>query len=329
MQKLSTSIIFSLLLGGSFWQCQDQDKVQSADPQVYVSADRNEVSQRITNECAFRYTIANSFAQLDNSSQREAIRAGFAMWQKMSPNVSFLEFATSERAILVVRFVSPDQLQAKPILVSEGLLRGPATVTSALRQENNGLYSILLSTGAKWSTNMLTRAVAYHAGLLLGIATSADAGSLMSLVMQNQIAVPTKADSIALNRLYVSPCASYLPISLKVNSLVTKTVKFDKQGTVVVKASGQINVGFFVGVSAPDGRDIGSFGFSPAAYNLVPSMNHAALMYKLNDEVSWHYCGKECSFSTGGNQSVNLIFNINDSKPGDNVGAYDVMVQYQ
>ncbi|GAB3897192.1 matrixin family metalloprotease [Spirosoma agri] len=210
MKNLSTSIISILLLGSSFWQCQDQDKIPAASPQVYVSADRNEASQRLSNECAFRYTIANSSAQLDNNSQREAIRAGFAMWQKMSPNVSFLEFATSERAILFVRFVNPDQLQAKPIVVSEGLLRGPAMIASALRQESNGSYTILLSNDVKWSTNMLTRSIAYHAGLLLGMATSADAGALMSPVMQNRMAVPIKADSVALNRLYVSPCASYL-----------------------------------------------------------------------------------------------------------------------
>ena len=328
MLKLSTQITL-YLLAGLFGQCTKVTMAPEASEQIYLSADRNEASQRLSNECAFRYTIANSFGGLDENSQREAVRAGFAMWQRLCRNLNFLEFSTPERAILSIKFVSPETIQFNPVKVSAGLLRGPATVTSTLRQESNGLYSILLSNAFPWNTNTLTRAIAYHVGLLMGLATSDDAASLMSPVLQNQIAIPSKADSITVNRLYVSPCGNYLPISLKVNSLVTKTIKFDKQGTVLITASGQINVGAIVGVSTPDGRPTGFGNISLAIYDIETNMNHAALMYKINDEVSWHFCGHECSFSTAKNQSVNLTFNINDNMQSDNTGAYDVTVQYK
>lgn len=329
MKQLSTQSISLLitLFVGLFWQCQDMTPLES--PEVALSADKNEVNQRLSNECAFRYTIANSYAGLDNNSQREAIRAGFATWQRVSRNLSFIEFATPERAALFVRFVSPTEMQAKPVMSSVGLLRSSITVTSALRQESNGTVTILLDNTYNWDTNALTRAIAYHAGLVLGVATSTDANSLMWPMLQKQVATPSKADSMAINRLYVSPCATYLPISLTVGGPVTKTIKFDKQGTVLIKASGQMTVGEYVGLSSPEGREVGLFGFKLTAYNIVPNMFHAALMYKINDEANWHYCGPLCSFSTAGNQSINLTLNINDKDLTDDVGGYDVAVDYK
>ncbi|MBD2751856.1 matrixin family metalloprotease [Spirosoma validum] len=330
MRKLSTQVSIPVIISliSLFWQCQDVAPL--ATQQTYLSTDQNTGSQRLSSECAIRYKIANTFTQLDNSSQLEAIRAGFAVWEKTSKNLSFLEFSAPDRAILFVRFVNPEEIQTKPVMVTTGLLPGEAAVTSALRSSGNGTYTILLSNGFNWNTNTLTRAVAYHAGLLLGVSTSDDMNSLMSPVLQNQIARASKADSIAVNRLYVSPCAGYLPIALQVSGPVTKTIKFDKQGTVLVTASGQINVGNFVGVSPPEGKTEGGvLGLSLADYSIVPTMFHAALMYKLNDEANWRYCGKECSFSTGPTQSVNLTFGVNDNNLTDNTGAYDVKVQYK
>ena len=330
MQKLATPTALLILpvLIVLFGQCQNNPP--NATPQVYLSADRNETNQRWTNECAFRYTIANTTSKLDNNSQHEAIQAGFGVWQRITKNVNFLEFSTADRAILTVRFVNPDDLQTGTIAVAAGLLSGSATVLSALRIEKNGTYSILLRNDVDWNTNTLSRAVAYHVGLLLGMATSTDANSLMWPVLKNQLTVPSGTDSILVNRLYLSPCGNYLPISFPVNSPTTKTIKLDKQGSILIKASGQINVGIFVGVSTPDGKTEGGvLGLSLADYSIVPAMFHGALMYKLNDETNWRYCGKECTFPTAGNQSVNLTFNVNDNNQTDNVGAYDVTVQYK
>lgn len=329
MKQLPTQLIILItsLFLALFWQCRDMPQLESTE--VALSADRNEANQRLSAECAFRYSIANSFAGLDYSSQREAIRAGFAAWQRVARNVSFIEFTTPERAVLFVRFVSPTEMQAKSVAAPVGLIRGSISVVSALRQENNGTVTVLLDNTYNWNTNALTRAIAYHAGLVLGVATSTDPTSLMSPVLQKQVATPSKADSIAVNRLYISPCGNYLPISLTVGGPVSKNLKFDKQGIVQIKASGQMTVGEYVGLSSPEGREFGLFGFPLTGYNIVPTMFHAALMYKINDETNWHYCGPSCSFSTAGYQSINLLLNINDKDLSDDYGGYDVVVDYK
>lgn len=324
---LRISLIFSFLL--FLFSCQDIPP--TASKLFYVSADQPAGAQRLTTDCAFRYTIVNKFSRLDDAGQREAIRAGFDLWQNVNPNLGFLELP--QRATLFIEFVDPAKIPNQTTTSTVGLVRGSTTVADGLRKEANGTYTILLSNTFDWDKNLLTKAVAYHAGLLLGMPTSAESSSLMSTLFTGQPSKASKADSVAINKLFTTTCkdltVSYLPLTLKVGGPVTKTIKFDKQGIISIKASGQMIVGGFVGTSGPEGRVSGVLGFSLSGYSIVPSMNHAALMYKLNNEAQWHYCGPEYSFSTAGLQYVDLLLNINDSDLSDDVGGYDVVIDYK
>ncbi|QIP12039.1 matrixin family metalloprotease [Spirosoma aureum] len=330
MRKLSTqTVTLSLiLLVGLFWQCEDIPP--TASRLVYVSADQNDMARRVTTDCAFRYNIVNTFKRLNNDGQRAAIRAGFDLWQKVNPNLGFLELPN--RSVLAVKFVDPSEIPNQTATSTVGLVRGAATVTGGLRRESNGTYTILLSDTYDWSETALTKAIAYHAGLFLGMATSAESSSLMSTLFVGQSIRASKADSAAINKLYTTTCkdltVSYMPFTLQVNGPITKTVRLDKQGIISVKATGLITVGSFVGISGPDGKD-GLFGFPIPQYSIVPEFLHASLMYKLNNEANWHYCSKECSFSTPETQYADFTFGVNDLNLTDNTGAYTVVVDYK
>ena len=322
----------TVLLLGLFSQCQEVPP--AASRLVYVSADQTNVAARPSAGCAFRYGIVNTFGRLDNDGQRDAIRAGFTCWQKLSPNLGFLEFSTVDRADLLIRFVDPGVVQAQPVTVPVGLVRGSASVASTLRREANGTYAILLSNAFDWDKTTLTKAIAYHAGLFLGMATSTESNSLMSPLLVGQSVAASPADSVGVNRLYTAACrdlnVGYLPLSFKVGGLVTKTVKFDRQGTISIKASGQMAVGFWVGNSGPEGKlDGGVINASLAGYSLVPTMYHAALMYKVDNEPNWRYWKDEQTIKTDDRQFVDITFQINDNTQSDNSGAYDVVVDYQ
>ncbi len=333
MNMLSTLInrLSALLMLGLFSQCQDVPP--NADPLVYVSADQNEVSRRPSADCAFRFHIANAYGRLDNDSQREAIRAGFALWQKLDPNVGFLELP--DRPELTVRFADPSVVQSQAVTVPVGLVRGSATTVASLRKESSGTRTILLSNAFEWDTNSLTKAIAYQVGLFLGMATSEETNSVMSPVFVGQPTVASTADSLTVNSLYRTACndltVGYLPLSFKVGGPVMKTIKFDKQGTISIKASGQMIIGELVGTSGPEGRSggFGGLSFNLLGLNVVPEWNHAVLMYKLNNETNWRNCGPSCSFTTNGLQYVDLKFHINDADVTDNIGGYDVVVDYQ
>ena len=331
MKKRATAlrislVLFSLLL---FFGCQDIPP--KASKLFYVSADQGTSAQRLTTDCAIRYITTNRYGKMDDNGQREAIRAGFDLWQNVNPNLGFLELP--QRATLFITFVDPAQIPNQTVTSTVGLVRGSTTVAGGLRKETNGTYTILLSNAFDWNRNSLTKAIAYHAGLLLGMPTSTETSSLMSTLFADQPIRASRADSTGINKLFSTSCkdltVSYLPLRLKVGGPITKTIKFDKQGIISIKASGQMIVGEFVGNSTPDGKDTGIFGFSLTGYNIVPAMNHAALMYKLNNEASWHYCGSNCSFPTAGLQYVDLLLNINDNDLTDDVGGYDVVVDYQ
>ncbi|WP_229365930.1 matrixin family metalloprotease [Fibrisoma montanum] len=319
-----------LVLSALFVQCQEAPP--DASPLVYVGTE-NAVARRPSTGCAFRYAIANTYSRLDNNTQREAIRAGLGVWQRLSPNVGFLELV--DRPELTVRFADPSVVQAQAVQVPVGLVRGSALTVSALRQESNGSYAILLNSAYDWDPGALTKAVAYQAGVFLGMTSSSETGSLMSPLFVGQAVAPSKTDSLAINKLYTAPCkdltsVSFLPCSLKVNNLITKTIKLDKQGTIAIKASGFINIGFFVSASGPEGKiDGGLGGGSLAPYNIVPDMFHAALMYKVDNELTWQYWSDKRTFQTNGRQYIDITFEVNDNDKGNNSGAYDVVIDYQ
>ncbi|WP_229367805.1 hypothetical protein [Fibrisoma limi] len=333
MSRLSALPRFALIvlvLATLFVQCQEAPP--EASRLVYVGAE-NAVARRPSTGCAFRFAIANTYNRLDNDTQREAIRAGLGVWQRLSANVGFLELV--DRPELTVRFADPSVVQAQAVSVPIGLVRGSALTVSALRQESNGAYAILLSNAYDWTPNALTKAVAYQAGVFLGMTSSSETGSLMSPLFVGQAVTSSKTDSLAINKLYTTSCkdltsVSFLPCSLKVNNLITKTIKLDKQGTIAIKASGTMVVGEWVGNSGPEGKlGEGLFEFSLAEYSIIPSMFHAALMYKVDNEPDWQYWSAKRTFQTNGRQYIEVTFHVNDNILTDNSGAYDVVIDYQ
>lgn len=325
-----SNFLAAFFILGLFVQCQDIPT--PGEELVFISADRNELSRKAAGNCAFRYTIANSFSRLDNATQSNAIRAGFGLWQQTNPNVAFLGFASASRVDLLVRFVDAAVFQNQQTLAPVGLIRGPVDAVAGLRKESETTYAILLSNSYDWTPRSLTRAIAYHTGLYLGLSTSPENNSLMHPLLLGQSEQPSKADSLLVNQLYNLPCkdlnVSYLPFSMPINKEVTKTFKVEQQGVLTVKASGQIRVGEWVGISKPDGLLTGILGFSLEGYSLVGNFQHACLMYKINNEPDWHYCGFECTIETGDSPYVDITFAINDKDLSDNIGAYDVKIGY-
>ncbi|MBD2756905.1 matrixin family metalloprotease [Spirosoma validum] len=328
LSTLLRSTLALLLIWALFSQCQDEPP--AAVKQVYVSADRNETARRPSTECNFRYTVLNSFDKLNNDSQREAIRTGFTVWQQMCPNLGFLDFQATDRAHLVVRFVDPSEFPMPYMVAPVGLMDGRTGVGGTLRKESNGTYSLLLSNTFNWDKNSLTKAVAYHAGLFLGMPTSTEPGSLMALQFLDQPVVRSKADSVAINSLYKSTCTdltvSYLPLTLKVSGPISKTIQLYKPGMISIKANGQMKVGDIVGTVGPEGATV--FPVLPG-YNKVSAMFHAALMYKINNEADWRYWADNQTFKVDNKQVVDLTFDINDDDQKNNTGAFTVVIDYQ
>ena len=311
-------------------QCQPVPP--ASEPLVYVSADRADVARKASDGCAFRYFIANSFDKLDNNIQLKAIQTGFDLWQKANPNVAFLQFKSSNRYELVVRFVDASVLQSAEVIAPVGLIRGKVNSISALRKEGS-TSAILLSKDYAWTSETLTRAVSYHAGLYLGMNTSNDSQSLMYPFLLGNRNRLSKNDSALVNQLYSLPCrdlkADFLPLPLQLLQPIGKTLKIDKQGIIKITASGIMKVGDLVGNSGPEGRKEGLWGFSLAGFNIVPTFNHACVMYRLNQSKNWVYCGTGCEFPTGNDKYIDLELAINDLDLSNNEIPFNIIIDYK
>jgi hypothetical protein len=179
----------------------------------------------------------------------------------------------------------------------------------------------------------MTKAIAYHTGLMLGMATSKNEQSVMyPFNIGNKIALD-KTDSLDVNRLYPLVCKDadfrFLPYSFNLNSSTLLKIRLDKQGIIKIAATGQIRVGLFLGYSTPAGLDKGLFSFPISGYNIVPAFNHAGIIYKKNNDKDWSFCGSYLELPTDGSEYLELILNINDNDLTDNVGSYQVTVSYK
>ncbi|GAB4000523.1 hypothetical protein GCM10028807_53770 [Spirosoma daeguense] len=332
MSKIATSTLLIIFLVSTlFFRCQFQVIPPEASKVAYVSGSQSTTSQRLSAECAIRYNLVNIYTKMDNEGQREAIKAGFDLWQKACPRIGFLDLAYG--AILKVQFVDQSQIPSPTDETTIGLVKGIPTVAGGLQKESDGTYTILLSDTFEWTKNSLMKAIAYHAGLYLGMTTSTESGSAMSRLYANQSVKLSLSDSLQINKLYITSCRdlagiSFLPTSLKVSTQLTKTIRLDKQGEINVKASGFITTGLFVGVSGPEGKN-GLLDIPIPELNIVPEFLHAALIYRINNETRWSYCGKECTIPTTGAQYMDITFNMNDNNQKDNSGAYDVALSYK
>ena len=89
-------------------------------------------------------------------------------------------------------------------------------------------------------------------------------------------------------------------------------------------------VGIILGWSTPAGLEKGLFNFPIGDYSIERAFNHAALIYKVNNEKNWRICGTSCEFATDGvSQCTELTFAVNDLDLRDNSGAYNVTVDYK
>lgn len=109
-----------------------------------------------------------------------------------------------------------------------------------------------------------------------------------------------------------------------VEHLTMTPVYVRKDDLVTIEASGNIRVGSFVGSSDPDGRPSGVIGMSLEAYNIVPQINHAALMYKIEGEEEWKVAGKRKRFVAS--RDGHILLEVNDNSKGDNYGSYQVTI---
>ena len=94
--------------------------------------------------------------------------------------------------------------------------------------------------------------------------------------------------------------------------------------SIVIRASGSMTIGRYVGQSTPKGKNSGLLNFPLTDYNLVKEFPHAALMYRINKDMDWKLCGNGVEFIAP--KSGELEFQVNDNKQDDNSGAYQVEV---
>ncbi|WP_254410996.1 caspase family protein [Dyadobacter diqingensis] len=94
-----------------------------------------------------------------------------------------------------------------------------------------------------------------------------------------------------------------------------------------ISATGQITVGQYLREVTPDGRAKGLFGFSIADYNIVPSINHAGLMFRVSGSDPWKFCGSNCivKFIKPGLHRLEL--RVNDNNEGDNSGSFKISIR--
>jgi hypothetical protein len=92
---------------------------------------------------------------------------------------------------------------------------------------------------------------------------------------------------------------------------------------VTMEASGNMELGQLIGTSGPEGKQSGVLGFSLNKYNIVPSFNHGALMYRISGDRDWKLVGNNKVQFTA-SRDCYIEFEINDNKQNDNSGAYTV-----
>ncbi len=111
---------------------------------------------------------------------------------------------------------------------------------------------------------------------------------------------------------------------LNINTYMRSSIDVSPGDLILIKATGSIKVGPWVGHSDPNGRTGGFANADLSHYNIVPEFNHAALLYRMSGESEWQYAGKEIEFYA--QSSGFLEFEVNDNDQGNNSGAYKVKI---
>ena len=324
-----TSLQFGLLV--FLWACQT---VPDPSSQVYViSAVTNNPLRKTVTDCTFRYKLDNSFSKLDNQTQQQSVRAAFDLWQDGNPNITFIQRQDAFVTELIIRFVPHSEIQDDQEKAPYGLIRGTIATLSSFREENKS-YTILLDSDFDWDGPAITRVLAYHIGVFLGMAVSEEKDSMLNHLYLKETVGLSDSDKSKIRSLYPKPCNTscnnFLPLKLDVLPSATRSIRLDKQGKISITASGSMVIGFYLGWSTPTGLEKGLFNFPIGDYSLERAFNHAALVYKVNNEPNWRLCGTSCEFTTDGvSQCTEVTFAVNDKDLRDNSGSYNVTVDYK
>ncbi|SEI49859.1 Matrixin [Dyadobacter sp. SG02] len=312
------------------WACQTVP--DPAEKSYYISASQYDNAKH-NEACSFRYKIDNSYRNLTSQLQQQAVRAAFDLWQNANPNILFLQKQDGLVTEINIGFGKLTEEDRKDHKATIGLLRGNLeSLSKVLLKKNN--TTILLDEDFAWDTHSITRVVAYHIGKFLGLSNSTETSSLLYPLYIDQSLRLTVNDSTELNRLYNVPCEGecrdFLPQTLKLHGMAARSIRIDQPGKITITGSGSLYTGPFLKWSTSDGLAKGLFNFSIDAYNLVPDYNHAALIYKLNNEPNWRLCKSKCEFETDGvSQCLDLTLAINDNDTLNNEGTYNVIVDYK
>ncbi|MEM6320729.1 MAG: hypothetical protein AAF960_23880 [Bacteroidota bacterium] len=115
---------------------------------------------------------------------------------------------------------------------------------------------------------------------------------------------------------------------LKVGGNRKSGIKIERGDEVIIKASGSIKLGVWVGNSGPEGLKAGVGGISLAAYNYneLQHWNHAVLCFRFSSNEPWKYYDPQKVNAYYAQSDGYLEFLINDKKQWDNTGAYEVQV---
>lgn len=313
------------------WTCKTVPDPSSLS--YYISEVTSSPARQGSSDCTFRYRLDNTFPKLENQIQQEAVRAAFDLWQEGNPNIGFVQRQDGLAVEMLIRFVDGSQLKNDKKKSTYGLIRGDiATLSSATNEKNT--YIVLLDSGFDWDSQSITRVLAYHIGIFLGLDVSPDASSMLHQSFVKGTSRLTEADIAQVQKLYPvacnTSCNNFLPFKLDMLQPVTKSIKLDKQGTISINAGGSMIVGTVLGWSTPLGLEKGLFSFPIGDYSIVRDFWHAALIYKVNNEPNWRSCGTSCEFQTDGvSQCIDITFAVNDNNLTDNQGSYQVTVDYK
>lgn len=116
--------------------------------------------------------------------------------------------------------------------------------------------------------------------------------------------------------------------NLDININIRSNIKVEPGDEVIIRASGIIKVGTWVGTSGPGGIEgnKGVLGVSLSDYNYFPNWNHGALVYRFGENDDWKYYDNKKENRYSVQTSGYIEFRINDKQQSDNSGAYQVEV---
>ena len=202
-----------------FSQCHTE--LTPSDATFLISTQQNEISTQASSSCVFKYKLVTPFTQLDNNTQLKAVSDGISMWQKANKRINFLQFSEDARCEIWVKFADPKTFDSSTKTTEGSLFKVPLIGQSFSRKENTK-YVIYLSNAYQWTQQSMTKAIAYHTGLMLGMATSKNDQSVMYPFSVGNNVTLDKTDSLDVNRLYPLVCKDadfrFLPFTFNLNS---------------------------------------------------------------------------------------------------------------